>query len=69
VLTREQAQEIVHALHGLPADKMLEVKDFILFLKQCYGLPPQGYCDDWEEEDVQGLVNASMKHADQTCPE
>jgi hypothetical protein len=67
MLTRTQAEEILRALSALPSEKVAEVRDFILFLKERYGY--ERTVDEstiWTEEDIRDLTAAVLNHADKT---
>jgi hypothetical protein len=57
--------DIVRALSSLPPDRIDEVYDFVLFLKTRH---PAGVdqSDEWTEEDVQDVTNASLRYAADT---
>ena len=67
MLTRTQAEEILRALSALPSEKIAEVQDFILFLKERYGY---GKAVDestiWTEKDLDDLTATVLNHADET---
>jgi hypothetical protein len=67
MLTRRQAEEILRALRALPSEKVAEVQDFILFLKERYSYEKAvDKSDTWTEEDLRDLTAAVLSHADQT---
>jgi len=67
MLTKTQAEDILRALIALPSEKIVEVQDFVLFLKERYvGENAINESDFWTEEDLQDLTAAVLKHADQT---
>jgi hypothetical protein len=70
MLDKKQAEEILRALIALPAEKVSEAQDFILFLRERYG---QQYTIDesdvWTDEDLRDLAAASFAHLDQLFPE
>lgn len=67
MLTRNQAEEIVSALTALPPEKVTEVQDFIVFLKERYGHEqPIDESDAWSDDDIRDLTNAVLSHADRT---
>jgi len=67
MLTRRQAEEILRALSVLPSEKVVEVQDFILFLKERYGSEKAiDESDAWTEEDLRDLTVAVLNRADQT---
>lgn len=70
MLDRKQAEEILRALSALPADKISEAQDFILFLRTRYGRKsPDDESDAWSEEDLRDLTAAAVKYAEQSLPE
>lgn len=67
MVTRKRAEEILRALTTLPSDKVEEVQDFVLFLRERYGhakAVDEG--DAWTEEDLRDLTATVLNHADQT---
>jgi hypothetical protein len=67
MLTKKQAEEILRALSTLPSEKVVEVQDFILFLKERYGYEKAvDKSEAWTDEDLHDLTAAVLKHADQT---
>lgn len=67
MLTREQAAAILRTLDTLPDEKLAEACDFILFLKEHYGIPKAvEESSDWTDEDLYDLTTAVLRHADQT---
>ena len=67
MLTQGQAEEILRALSVLPSDKVSEVRDFILFLKERYGLSnPVDESDAWTDEDLHDLTVAVLNYAEKT---
>ncbi len=64
--TQTQIKEIVQALWHLPADKLLEAKNFVLSLKERYGYDKPVDCSDaWTEEDERDFTLASLKRRDE----
>ncbi len=67
--TQSQIDEIVQALWHLPADKLVEAKNFVLSLKERYGHEKPVDCsDDWTEEDMKDAQIASLRRLDQEDP-
>lgn len=67
MLTKRQAEEILRALSALPSEKVAEVQDFILFLREHYGYEKVvDESDTWTEEDLRDLVAAALNYADET---
>lgn len=64
--TQAQIDEIVKALWYLPADKLLEAKNFVLSLKERYGYEHPVDCkDEWTDEDRRDFTRASMLRLEQ----
>lgn len=63
VIAPEQARQILRALSALPPDKVIEVQDYVLFLKERYGVDER---TDWTPEDLADLTSAVLDHADRT---
>lgn len=69
MLTRTQAKEILLALQTLPSDKLVEVYDYIAFLRERYATRQSvNVSDAWSDEDINDLVVASLTYADRTIP-
>lgn len=65
MLTKDQAKEILQALQALPADKLLEVYDYITFLRERYARRAfVDVSDAWSDEDISDLVAAALNYAD-----
>lgn len=65
MLTIAQAKTIINHLNILPPDKIFEVENYIIALKERYRLDTK--IDDseiWTDEDIQDLMAATLKHAD-----
>lgn len=55
-MTDTQTLEIVNLLKTLPAEKIDEVKDFALFLRERYGKTEIiDYSDEWTDKDLKDL--------------
>jgi len=59
-MSEAQTLEIMNALDGLPTEKVAEVRDFVMFLRERYGSQPESvetndYSDEWTEEDLRDL--------------
>jgi len=62
-----EINEIVTALHALPAEKVVEVRDYVWFLQKRYGDPqPVDIGDAWSDEDIGDLTAASLTYATQS---
>jgi uncharacterized membrane protein len=67
MLTRSQAEEVLRVLSALPSEKVVEVQDFILFLKDRHGYEKTVHeSDAWTDEDLHDLTTAVLNHADHT---
>ena len=65
MLTRLQAAEIIQALRHLPAEKVREVRDFALFLKErSQRGQPVNESDEWTDEDIRDFLEATIECAD-----
>ena len=65
MLTRKRAEEILRTLAALPPEKVAEVRDFALFLKERHERDaPVDESDAWSEEDLRDLTAAVLDHAD-----
>ncbi len=58
-MTKIQTLEIIDALHRLPTEKVAEVRDFVMFLRERYGEKETAeiidYSDEWSDEDLRDL--------------
>ena len=63
MLLKQQAEHILRALSTLPSDKVREVEDFVLFLRERYGV---NEATDWSDEDVLDLTAAVFSHAERS---
>ena len=64
-----QVEEIILALQVLPPEKVAEVQDFVLFLKDRYGQKEIiDESDSWSEEDLRDFAAASWEYAEKTVP-
>ncbi|HEX8846114.1 MAG TPA: hypothetical protein VF791_15795 [Pyrinomonadaceae bacterium] len=62
MLTEKQVEEILHALNQLPAEKIAEARDFILFLQTQYGQRKIDESDVWSDEDLRDFSAASLSY-------
>ncbi|MGQ0543509.1 MAG: hypothetical protein ACT4O9_16960 [Blastocatellia bacterium] len=63
-MTNSQTLEVLNVLKGLPSDKIDEVKDFAVFLREKYGTQDTAdISDEWSEEDLQEFAMASFEYA------
>ena len=64
MMTETQTLEILDVLKSLPTEKIDEVKDFAVFLRERYGKSAiVDESDEWTEEDLQDVTNASINFA------
>jgi hypothetical protein len=63
-MTDSQTLELLDVLKSLPSEKVAEVKDFAVFLRDRYG-KSEGVdeSDEWTDEDLHDAANASVNHA------
>ena len=65
-MTDSQTLEIIDVLKSLPSEKIAEVKDFAVFLRERYGKNETiDESDEWTDEDMQDVSNASLNYADE----
>lgn len=63
-MTDTQTLEILNVVKNLPSEKIDEVKDFAVFLRERYGKNEiVDESDEWTDEDLQDAANASINHA------
>ena len=66
-MTNTQTLEIVDLLKSLPSEKITEVKDFAMFLREKYkNTEVIDESDEWSDEDLQDAVFASTNYAEET---
>jgi Protein of unknown function (DUF2281) len=64
-MTNTQTLEIVDLLKSLPSEKITEVKDFAMFLREKYkNTEVIDESDEWSDQDLQDAVFASTNHAE-----
>ncbi len=65
-MTNTQTLEILEVLKNLPSEKIDEVKDFAVFLRERYGKAEiVDESDEWTEEDLRDVTIASLRYADE----
>ncbi len=65
-MTKTQTLEIFDVLKSLPSEKVTEVRDFALFLRERYGRSEViDESDEWTEEDLRDVTIASLRYADE----
>lgn len=66
IMSDTQTLEIVNVLKTLPVEKINEVKDFALFLRERYGTTEAiDEDDEWTDEDLRDVTIASLRYADE----
>ncbi len=67
MLTRDEAAQIIRALRGLPAERVREVRDFALFLKERSQHPETiDESDEWTDEDIRDFLKSSSQYAEES---
>lgn len=65
-MTDTQTLEILEVIKSLPAEKIDEVKDFAIFLRERYGKTENiDESDEWTDEDLRDVTIASLRYADE----
>ena len=65
-MTNTQTLEILEAIKTLPSEKVDEVKDFAVFLRERYGKNEVvDESDEWTEEDLRDVTIASLRYFDE----
>lgn len=63
-MTNSETIEVINALRGVPSEKVAELRDFALFLRDKYGnLGEVEYSDEWSDEDFVDASNAAFEYA------
>ncbi len=66
-MTNIQTLEILDLLESLPSEKIAEVKDFALFLRERYkNTEAIDESDEWSDEDLQDAVFSSINYSEVT---
>ena len=69
MLKPKEIEEITKALWYIPLERLQEVRDLVLSLKERYGYDePTDDSDEWTDEDLREWTEASMKYLEQTDP-
>ncbi len=63
-MTVTESIEVIRAMRGLPPEKIDEVKDFVLFLRDKY--VDVDYSDEWTDEDMRDFAAASALYFEAT---
>ncbi len=59
--------EVTNAMKSLPAEKVTEVKDFVMFLQEKYSKQEiVDESDEWTDEDLNDFALASFSYFEQT---
>ena len=65
-MTSLETIEILDVLKTLPSEKVNEVKDFAIFLRERYGKSTIiDENDEWTDEDLQDVTNASHSYSEE----
>lgn len=65
-MTDTQTLEILDVLKSLPSEKVSEVKDFAVFLRERYGKNDIiDESDEWTDEDLRDVTNAALNYSDE----
>jgi hypothetical protein len=65
-MTNTQTLEILDVLKNLPSEKVDEVKDFAIFLRERYGKNEIiDESDEWTDEDLREAVNTTLSYVDE----
>lgn len=66
-MTDTQTLEILEVIKSLPAEKVAEVKDFAIFLRERYGKTDiVDESDEWTDEDLKDFAIASFNYFEET---
>jgi len=66
-MTRTQTLEILDVIKSLPAQKIDEVKDFAIFLRERYGkVEIVDESDEWTDEDLKDFSLASFRYFEES---
>ena len=61
-MTNTQTAEILDVLKTLPSDKIDEVKDFAVFLRERYGRDANiDESDEWSDEDLRDFTQSTLQ--------
>ncbi len=62
-MTETQTIELIDAVKSLPPERIDEVKDFAIFLKERYAKPEIiDDSDEWSDEDLRDFTAASLDY-------
>jgi hypothetical protein len=66
-MTRTQTLEILNVIKSLPAQRIDEVRDFAIFLRDRYGkVEIIDESDEWTDEDLNDLSLASFEYFEES---
>lgn len=66
-MTDTQTLEILEVIKSLPSEKLDEVKDFAIFLRERYGKSEiVDESDEWTDEDLRDFSSASFKYFEES---
>lgn len=67
IMTDTKTLEILEVIKSLPAEKVDEVKDFAVFLRERYGKNEVvDESDEWTDEDMRDFAIASFRYLEET---
>jgi len=65
-MTETKTLEILDVLKTLPSEKVDELRDFAIFLRERYGKNEiVDESDEWTDEDLRDITIASLRYADE----
>lgn len=65
-MTETQTTEILEVIKSLPSEKVDEVKDFAIFLRERYGKNEVvDESDEWTDEDLQDVTSSSLNYSEE----
>ncbi len=69
-MTKTQTLEIMNALDSLPTEKVAEVRDFVMFLRERYAkegaVETIDYNDEWSDEDLRDFSLDTFRRLEKT---
>ncbi len=68
-MSETQTLEIIDALQSLPTEKVAEVRDFVMFLRERYGDKEKAgtidYSNEWSDEDLMDFSADTFRSLEQ----
>lgn len=65
-MNETQTLEILEVIKSLPAEKIAEVRDFAVFLRERYGKNESvDESEEWTDEDMRDATNASLLYTEE----